>query len=65
MDFVPIPVDTMLGSLLHYVTHAEGKHFQPMAAVYSLLPRVRKDQRLSLAEASLAKIDAYRKRIDE
>ena len=33
-----LPVDTMLGALCHYVSHAEPKHFQPMKANFGLLP---------------------------
>jgi methylenetetrahydrofolate--tRNA-(uracil-5-)-methyltransferase len=32
------PVETMLGSLLHYVTHADSQHFQPMKPNFGLLP---------------------------
>src|SRR3990170_204217 len=33
-----LPATTMLGALIHYVTHAEAKHFQPMKANLGLLP---------------------------
>lgn len=32
------PPDTMIGALLHYITHAEARHFQPMKANMGLLP---------------------------
>lgn len=32
------PQETTLGSMAHYITHAEGKHFQPMNANFGLLP---------------------------
>lgn len=32
------PPTTMIGALCHYVTHAEGRHFQPMKANFGLLP---------------------------
>ncbi len=32
------PQDTMLGTLCHYVTHTEPKHFQPMKANLGILP---------------------------
>ncbi len=32
------PPETMLGALCHYVTHADGKHFQPMKANFGILP---------------------------
>ncbi|MBX7149840.1 methylenetetrahydrofolate--tRNA-(uracil(54)-C(5))-methyltransferase (FADH(2)-oxidizing) TrmFO [bacterium] len=33
-----LPQTTMLGALLHYITHAEAKHFQPMKANFGILP---------------------------
>ncbi len=33
-----LPTVTMLGALLHYITHAEAKHFQPMKANFGILP---------------------------
>lgn len=35
-----VPQVTMLGSLCHYVTHAEPKHFQPMKANFGILPEL-------------------------
>lgn len=35
-----IPSTTMLGALLHYITHAEPKHFQPMKANFGILPEL-------------------------
>ncbi len=32
------PQETMIGSMAHYITHAEAKHFQPMNANFGLLP---------------------------
>lgn len=34
-----LPNTTMIGSLCHYVTHAEPKYFQPMKANFDLLPK--------------------------
>jgi len=33
-----LPIETMLGALCHYVTHAESASFQPMKANFGLLP---------------------------
>lgn len=38
-EFVP-PRTTMLGALVHYITHAEPKHFQPMKANFGILPSI-------------------------
>ncbi len=59
LDFKPIPTDTMLGALLHYVTHASASSFSPMASVYSLLPHVTKDKRLELASSCLKSMSDY------
>lgn len=40
---VILPPTTMLGALCHYVTHAEGRHFQPMKANFGLLPAPQHD----------------------
>ncbi len=42
------PQTTMLGALVHYVTHAEEKHFQPMKANFGILPEL---------ESSHSKVD--------
>lgn len=33
-----MPETTMLGALIHYVTHADPRHFQPMKANFGLMP---------------------------
>jgi methylenetetrahydrofolate--tRNA-(uracil-5-)-methyltransferase len=35
---IVLPVETMLGALCHYVTHADLKDFQPMKANFGILP---------------------------
>jgi methylenetetrahydrofolate--tRNA-(uracil-5-)-methyltransferase len=35
-----LPVDTMIGALCHYITHAEPKHFQPMKANFGIMPEL-------------------------
>jgi len=37
-DQVLLPIETMLGSLLHYISYADSKDFQPMKANIGLLP---------------------------
>ncbi|OTN76936.1 methylenetetrahydrofolate-tRNA-(uracil-5-)-methyltransferase TrmFO [Enterococcus sp. 8G7_MSG3316] len=41
-DEAPIifPQETAIGSMAYYITHAEGKHFQPMNANFGLLPEL-------------------------
>jgi methylenetetrahydrofolate--tRNA-(uracil-5-)-methyltransferase len=56
-----LPPTTMVGALLHYITHAEPKHFQPMKANMGLLPElaqpVRDKARKNAALAERARTD--------
>lgn len=58
-ELIEFPRETAIGSMAYYITHAEGKHFQPMNANFGLFPslpeRIR-DKKLryeSLAERAL------------
>ncbi|MNX85754.1 Methylenetetrahydrofolate--tRNA-(uracil-5-)-methyltransferase TrmFO [compost metagenome] len=59
-----LPRTTMLGSLMHYVSHADPKHFQPMNSNWGIIepldgPKV-KDKQLrhqKQAERALAELD--------
>lgn len=65
------PRTTMIGALLHYITHADPRDFQPMKANFGLLPplerRVRdKRQRYRLyAARALRDLDAFLKEVKE
>lgn len=37
-ELVSFPLTTMIGALMHYVTHAEARDFQPMKANFGLFP---------------------------
>ena len=37
---VIFPQETVIGSMAYYITHAAGKHFQPMNANFGLLPEL-------------------------
>jgi methylenetetrahydrofolate--tRNA-(uracil-5-)-methyltransferase len=60
------PRETMLGALLHYVHHADARHFQPMNANFGLmdeLPEPVRGKRLRkerLAERALAEMERWR-----
>jgi len=61
-----LPVTTMTGALIHYITHAEIKSFQPMKAMFGLLPDPDQTQRLKkierykfYAECALTDLDNY------
>ncbi|MGO3914446.1 FADH(2)-oxidizing methylenetetrahydrofolate--tRNA-(uracil(54)-C(5))-methyltransferase TrmFO [Enterococcus viikkiensis] len=58
-ELIEFPRETAIGSMAYYITHAEGKHFQPMNANFGLFPslpeRIR-DKKLryeTLAERAL------------
>lgn len=61
-----LPKETMLGSLAHYITTADPKHFQPMNANFGLLPplgeriRDKAARKAALAERALAAIEAWK-----
>jgi methylenetetrahydrofolate--tRNA-(uracil-5-)-methyltransferase len=58
---VTLPPETIIGSMAHYITHADPDHFQPMNAnfgiVHSDLPERAKDKKEQLAEKALALIN--------
>ena len=66
---VILPPKTMLGALIHYVTHAETKSFQPMKANFGILPplehRMKKQERYqSYADRSAKTLTRFIKATD-
>ncbi|MDY0302089.1 MAG: FAD-dependent oxidoreductase, partial [Trichlorobacter sp.] len=58
------PPATALGALMHHITNADAKHFQPMNINYGLFPplpgRVKKKERKQLlAERALQELDGW------
>jgi methylenetetrahydrofolate--tRNA-(uracil-5-)-methyltransferase len=59
------PPTTMMGALLHYITHAGGKNFQPMKANFGLMPvlekqvRRKRDRYQAYARRALSDLHAY------
>ena len=53
-----LPQTTMIGSLCHYITHADMKDFQPMKANFGILPPLEGGQRLNKRE----RVKAYAER---
>ncbi len=49
-----LPPTTMLGALMHYITHADLKDFQPMKANFGLLPPLETANRLGKRERGAA-----------
>jgi methylenetetrahydrofolate--tRNA-(uracil-5-)-methyltransferase len=65
----PVPRGTALGSLVHYITHAEAKDFQPANITFDLLEpleeevrkkvRDKKERHRMVCERALEKFDAW------
>ncbi len=52
-ELIALPVQTMLGALLHYITHADLKDFQPMKANFGILPALEQKAKGKRARAAL------------
>ncbi|MCM3128704.1 FADH(2)-oxidizing methylenetetrahydrofolate--tRNA-(uracil(54)-C(5))-methyltransferase TrmFO [Paenibacillus provencensis] len=65
-DLTTLPVDSTLGSMAHYITTADFKHFQPMNANFGLLPnleqkiRNKKEKNEALANRALDSIRRFK-----
>jgi len=69
-DFTPPPRATALGSLIHYVSHADPKNYQPANISFDLLPpledlpravaRDRRVRRARQCERALAELEGWR-----
>ncbi|MGE5653137.1 MAG: methylenetetrahydrofolate--tRNA-(uracil(54)-C(5))-methyltransferase (FADH(2)-oxidizing) TrmFO [Bacillota bacterium] len=59
------PIATMIGALVNYVTHTDAKHFQPMNAVFGIMPpfdekvRDKKRKKQLYAERALAALEQW------
>lgn len=51
---VEFPVTSMIGALMHYVTHAAQADFQPMKANYGILPALASKSRLNKRQRAAA-----------
>ena len=59
------PCETALGALIHHITTADPKHFQPMNVNFGLFPDFpsrdkKKDRKLLLAERALAALEGWK-----
>ena len=60
-----LPRETMIGALMHYISHAEVKSFQPMKANFGLVPslsrriRGKRARREAYAERALIHLDRW------
>ena len=60
-SLVTLPAETVIGSMAHYITHADPDHFQPMNANFGIvksdLPERAKDKKEQLANKALELIE--------
>ncbi|MGH1705904.1 FADH(2)-oxidizing methylenetetrahydrofolate--tRNA-(uracil(54)-C(5))-methyltransferase TrmFO [Enterococcus gallinarum] len=63
------PQETTIGSMAYYITHAEGKHFQPMNANFGLLPELperikdKKSRYEAMANRALTALEAAKETV--
>jgi len=68
-ETVPLPAETALGGLGHYISNSDPEHYQPTNIAFGLLPpldrrvRGRRKRRQALAERALQALDAVRPRL--
>jgi methylenetetrahydrofolate--tRNA-(uracil-5-)-methyltransferase len=63
------PQETALGALIHHISNADVRHFQPMNVNYGLFPSLesrvkKKDRKLLLAERALAVLEDWKGMIE-
>lgn len=60
-----LKTDTMLGCLMHYVTHSDPQHFQPMNANFGIMYNTSKKNRQETIIKSLESIKKYYNNLDD
>jgi methylenetetrahydrofolate--tRNA-(uracil-5-)-methyltransferase len=61
----PFPRETAIGSLLHYISHADPKHYQPANIAFDLFPplqnspRDRRERQIGVCELAAEKLNEY------
>ena len=61
----PFPRETAIGSLLHYISHADPKHYQPANIAFDLFPpienpsRDRRERQIAVCERAAAHFIEY------
>lgn len=60
------PIETMMGAMAHYITHASAKHFQPINANFGIVPRLSKkirdkrERNLALSKRALDILNTFK-----
>jgi methylenetetrahydrofolate--tRNA-(uracil-5-)-methyltransferase len=60
-----LPPDTILGSLCHYITHADLKDFQPMKANFGILPPLTIPERMGKRERAQLHADRAKRSMED
>ncbi len=61
----PFPRETAIGSLCHYISHADARHYQPANIAFDLFPPLenplydRKERQTEICRRALEKLDAF------
>ena len=69
-ELITFPQETAIGSMAYYITHASGKHFQPMNANFGLFPelperiRDKKSRYEAIANRALESLEAKKVEIN-
>jgi methylenetetrahydrofolate--tRNA-(uracil-5-)-methyltransferase len=68
LEIIEPPPESALGALIHHVTNAGVKHFQPMNVNYGLFPTIpgrikKKDKRGMFAERALTEINRWKEEV--
>jgi methylenetetrahydrofolate--tRNA-(uracil-5-)-methyltransferase len=64
-EIAPFPRETAIGSLCHYIAHADPRHYQPANIAFDLFPplepnpRDRKERQIAVCDRALRSFDAY------
>ncbi len=58
-ELIPLPKETVLGSLLYYISHASTKNFQPMNANYGIVQSLTKDK-IEIKDNSLRELEKWK-----
>lgn len=69
-ELITFPQETAIGSMAYYITHASGKHFQPMNANFGLFPELperikdKKSRYEAIANRALESLEAKKVEIN-
>jgi len=61
----PFPRETAIGSLLHYISHADPRHYQPANIAFDLFPplenspRDRRERQIAVCELAAKRFGEY------